>query len=46
VALLPRYRIVVQLIHADTKQSFDVFALMLTASLEQAGVAYQCLKAP
>ena len=33
----------VQLVHADTNQSLDVFALMLAASLEQAGIAYQCL---
>jgi hypothetical protein len=34
---------VVQLIHADADQSLDVFALMIAASLEQAGIAYQCL---
>jgi hypothetical protein len=33
-----------QLIHADTQQRFDVFPLMLTASLEQARVAHECLK--
>jgi hypothetical protein len=43
-AFLPGYRIVVQLVHADTKQRLDVFPFMLTASLEQAGIAYKCLK--
>jgi hypothetical protein len=34
LAFLPGYRIVVQLVHADTNQSLDVFALMFAASLE------------
>jgi hypothetical protein len=44
-ALLPRYRIVVQLIHADAEQRFDVFSLMFAASLEQARIAHKCFKA-
>jgi hypothetical protein len=43
-ALLPGYRIVVQLIHADAEQRFDVFSLMFAASLEQAGIAHKCFK--
>jgi hypothetical protein len=44
-AFLPGYRIFMQLIHADKDQCFDVFALMLAASLKQARIAYERLKA-
>jgi hypothetical protein len=36
---------VVQLIHADAKQCFDMFPLMIAASFEQAGIAHECFEA-
>jgi hypothetical protein len=42
-AFLPRYRIVMQLIHSDTDQRSDMFPFMFAASLEQASIGDQCL---
>jgi hypothetical protein len=44
-AFLPGYGIVVQLVHANTDQSFDMFALMFATSLKQARIAYERFKA-